>query len=72
MLNILQVWTVNFQMLKLVLEKAEEPDTWKESRKPMVGHTASLFTLLNFPVVFISICHDTYLAHFVYFLFSTV
>ena len=38
----------------------------------MVGHTASLFTLLNFPVVFISICHDTYLAHFVYFLFSTV
>ena len=26
MLKILQVWTVNFQMLKLVLEKAEEPE----------------------------------------------
>lgn len=38
----------------------------------MVGHTALLFNLLNFPVAFISICHGTYLPHFVYILFSAV
>ena len=54
MLKILQAWTVNFQMFKLVLEKAKEPEiklptSAGSSKKQESSRKTSLSALLTMP-----------------------